>query len=125
LSKRIEEAITVEARAEAVNISKMRPYTADSDYEPSELLGGEGSILSFSESISLKSSINDLLGLTEEFVTLLIDQTKLLTLYSTFYQAFKFPDFKSQLHHLLKVFSRDLSKEASIPVEKEIVRFIS
>ncbi|KAH8590387.1 hypothetical protein B0O99DRAFT_305582 [Bisporella sp. PMI_857] len=125
LSKRIEEAIAAEARAEAANISKMLPHTADSDYEPSEFLGGEGSICSQEESISSKSSIDVLLGPTEEFVTLLIDQTKLPTLYPTFYQAFEFPDFKSQLHHLLKVFSRDLSKEASIPVEKESVRFIS
>jgi hypothetical protein len=33
--------------------------------------------------------------------------------------------FKSELHRLLKVFSRDLSREASIPIEKKIIRFVS
>jgi hypothetical protein len=110
-----------------VGLEAMRQALPDSigfDYEPSEHFDGEGSIFSLPESISSKSSIQAS-SPTEDLVVLLIDHTGLPTLYPIFCQAFEFKDFKSQFHDLLKVFSIDVSKEASIPVEKESVRFIS
>lgn len=56
---------------------------------------------------------------------MLIDDPELKFEYRSFPQTFHFSEFKSEFHRLLKTFSKDLSKEALIPIEKECVRFIS
>jgi CspA family cold shock protein len=93
--------------------------------EASEQSADDASIFSLPDSLSSKSSFHDLLGPTEEFAAMLIGDAELNTQYQSLRQIFEFSEFKSELHRLLKVFSRNLSKEASIPIEKESVRFIS
>jgi hypothetical protein len=61
----------------------------------------------------------------KNFVALLIDLMDLPAIYPALCQAFEFTSFKAELHRLLKAFSRDLAEEASIPIEKESVRFVS
>jgi hypothetical protein len=95
------------------------------EYEPSETSMDDGSIFSLPDSIFSKSSAHDTMGTTEEFVMFLIENTQLRSLYPSLCQHFEFATFKSEFHHLLRVFSNDLSKEATTPVEKESVRFVS
>ncbi|KAE9371103.1 hypothetical protein N431DRAFT_19530 [Stipitochalara longipes BDJ] len=104
---------------------KAHADSAASEYEASERSADDASIFSLPDSLSSKSSLHDLLAPTEQFATMLIDDAKLTIQYQSLRQIFDFPLFKSELHHLLKLFSKDLSKEASIPIEKESVRFIS
>jgi hypothetical protein len=88
-------------------------------YEPSE------SIFSLPDTISSQSSGHDTLGTTGELVMFLIKNTQLRDLYPSLCRHFEFATFKSEFRHLLSVFSKDLSKEATIPIEKESVRFVS
>jgi hypothetical protein len=104
---------------------KVHADSAASEYEASKVSADNTSIFSSPESISSKSSFHDLLGPIEEFATILIDDTELNIQYQSLRQTLEFSDFKSEFHRLLKAFSRDLSKEASIPIEKACVRFIS
>jgi cold shock CspA family protein len=105
--------------------TKAHADSADSEYEASEESADDASIFSLPDSLSSKSSLHDLLGPTEEFAAMLINDAELSIQYQSLHQIFEFSEFKSELHRLLKVFSRNLSKEASIPIEKESVRFIS
>jgi CspA family cold shock protein len=105
--------------------TKAHADSADSEYEASEESADDASIFSLPDSLSSKSSLHDLLGPTEEFAAILIGDAELNAQYQSLRQIFEFSEFKSELHRLLKVFSRNLSKEASIPIEKESVRFIS
>lgn len=82
-------------------------------------------IFSLPQSISSKSSAHDAVGTTKELVVLLMENTQLRSFYPSLRQNFEFTAFKSELHQLLRVFSKDLSKEALIPIEKESVRFVS
>ena len=107
------------------NTNTAHAYSAASEYEASELSADAASIFSLPESFSSISSLNDLLGPIEEFAAILIDHAELNVQYQSLRQTFKFSEFKSELHRLLKVFSRDLSKEALVPIEKESVRFVS
>ena len=77
------------------------------------------------ESVSSQSSLQDELEAIRELVTLIIDNTQLPTLYPRFRQNFELSTFKSEIHRLLKAFSKDLASEALIPNEKKIVRFVS
>ena len=75
--------------------------------------------------MSSQSSLQDALEAIRELVILIIDNSQLPTLYPRFRQNFELSAFKSEIHRLLKAFSKDLSNEASIPTEREIVRFVS
>ena len=108
-----------------LNTNTADAYSAASEYEASELSTDNASIFSLPESFSSISSLDDLLGPIEEFAAILIDHAELNIQYQSLRQTFEFSEFKSELHRLLKAFSRDLSKEALIPIEKESVRFVS
>ncbi|KFZ14509.1 hypothetical protein V501_03208 [Pseudogymnoascus sp. VKM F-4519 (FW-2642)] len=105
------------------NQPRLRTLEGPSEYEASEASMKGGSVFSLPESFSSKSSAHGTVGETREFVILLMENTQLLGLSPSLRQKFEFTAFKSELHHLLRVFSRDLSKEALIPIEKESVRF--
>jgi hypothetical protein len=105
--------------------AKVHADSAASEYEASEVSADSTSIFSGPESISSRSSFHDLLGPIEEFAAMLIDDAELNIQYQSLRQTLEFSDFKSEFHRLLKAFSKDLSKEASIPIEKACVRFIS
>jgi hypothetical protein len=105
--------------------SRLPTLEGSSEYEPSETSIEDGSIFSLPQIISSKSSAHDAVGTTGELVMLLMENTQLRSLYPSLRQKFEFTAFKSKLHQLLRVFSKDLSKEALIPIEKESVHFIS
>jgi len=105
--------------------TKAHANSAASEYEASEGSVGNASIFSLSDNLLSKSSLHNLLGLIEEFASMLIDDAELNIQYQSLRRTFEFSEFKSELHRLLKMFSKNLSKEASIPIEKNSVRFIS
>jgi len=105
--------------------SNSHPDSVASEYGASEGAADDASIFSLPDSLSSRSSLHDLLGPIEEFAAMLIDDADLRIHYPSLRQTFEFSEFKSELHRLLKAFSKDLSKEASIPIEKESVRFIT
>ncbi|OBT88499.1 hypothetical protein VE02_03469 [Pseudogymnoascus sp. 03VT05] len=108
--------------------SRSRTLEGSSEYEASEASEASiesGSDFSLPQSFSSKSSAHGTVGATREFVVLLMENTQLRNFYSSIRQNFEFTTFKSELHQLLREFSRDLSKEALIPIERESVRFFS
>ncbi|OBT58987.1 hypothetical protein VE04_00798 [Pseudogymnoascus sp. 24MN13] len=107
------------------NQPRLRTLEGSSEYEASEASMGGGSIFSLPQSFSSKSSAHSTVGATREFVILLMDNTQLHGFSPSLRQNFEVAAFKSELHQLLRVFSRDLLKEALIPIENESVRFFS
>ncbi|KFY71421.1 hypothetical protein V499_08373 [Pseudogymnoascus sp. VKM F-103] len=104
------------------NQPRLRTLEGSSVYEASAASMESGSIFSLPQSFSSKSSAHGTVGATREFVILLMVNTQLRRLSPSLRQNFEFTAFKSELHHLLRVFSRDLSKESWTRIEKESVR---
>ncbi|OBT99025.2 hypothetical protein VE01_02435 [Pseudogymnoascus verrucosus] len=107
------------------NQPRLRTLEGSSVYEASEASMEGGSIFSLPQSFSSKSSAHGTVGATREFVILLMENTQLRRLSPSLRQNFEFTAFRSKLHDLLRVFSRDLSRETLIPIEKESVRIFS
>ncbi|KAL2073781.1 hypothetical protein VTL71DRAFT_11107 [Oculimacula yallundae] len=85
----------------------------------------DGSVFSLLQSISSKSSAQNAGGATRELVILLKDNTQLRSLYPSLRQNFEFSVFRLEFHQLLRVFSKELAREALVPIERESVRFIT
>lgn len=102
------------------NQPRLRTLEGSSEYEGSGA-SMEGGSFFFAASKFLFEE-HGTVGVTREFVILLMENTQLRRLSPSLRQNFEFTAFKSELHHLLRVFSRDLSKESWTRIEKESVR---
>lgn len=97
--------------------------TYDSDTASQQSTDND-SILSDAGSISSTSSVADPLGAADEFVVLLLEDSSLQPLYEKIRQHIPPQQCKEELHILLTRYSRDIVKEAELPLERTAGRFI-
>ena len=95
----------------------------DSDGE-SEISADVESVFSTPHSISSKSSRADDMGVSEEFVTLLLAEDSLKTLFQKSSQILDGNTFKQEFKGLLTKFSRDLHSEAKKATEILAARLV-
>jgi hypothetical protein len=96
-------------------------YKSDTASEPST---DNDSVLSDLGSISSASSVADPLGAADEFVVLLWEDSSLQPLYEKIRQHIPPQQCKEELRILLTRYSRDIVKEAELPLEKTAGQFI-
>jgi hypothetical protein len=96
-------------------------YESDTASQPST---DNDSVLSELGSISSASSVADPLGAADEFLALLWEDSSLQPLYEKIRQHIPPQQCKEELRILLTRYSRDIVKEAELPLEKTAGRFI-
>jgi hypothetical protein len=114
---------TISWKAESPGKTSKVGMTFDSDLE-SNTSGDAMSVFSSLDSTSSRSSIEDPLGATEEFVSFLIGDEELKDMLRDLCSRQDVVSFRKDLSPLLKSFSRGLLKEAITRVEKACAVFI-
>jgi hypothetical protein len=82
------------------------------------------SIFSNQSTSTWQSSVYDPLGAAEDFIALLLSDGLLHPLFSVAREAIDPQTFKVELHHLLRKYTNDLSKEAQGPLDKTAINFV-